>query len=72
MSNYVEARRRAFGGEARDERAGLTAVGNAGLERAAYYALLAFVALIPGPLTQMPAPAVFALVLPNEMLPLRP
>ncbi len=47
MSNYVEARRRAFGGEARDERAGLTVVGNAGLERAAYYALLAFVALLP-------------------------
>jgi putative inorganic carbon (HCO3(-)) transporter len=47
MSNYVEARRRPFGGDARDERAGLTAAGNAGLERAAYYALLAFVALLP-------------------------
>src|SRR4029078_2592583 len=47
MSNYVEARRRPFGGDARDERAGLTVAGNAGLERAAYYALLAFVALLP-------------------------
>ncbi len=49
MSNYVEARRRPFGGDARDERARLTFAGNpaAGLERAAYYALLAFVALLP-------------------------
>jgi hypothetical protein len=49
MSNYVEAGRRPFGGAARDERAGLTVAGNpaAGLERAAYYALLAFVALLP-------------------------
>src|SRR6266540_3862352 len=49
MSNYVEAGRRPFGGGARDERAGLTVAGNpaAGLERAAYYALLAFVALLP-------------------------
>jgi O-antigen ligase len=47
MSNYVEARRRPFGGDARDQRAGLTAAGDAGLERAAYYALLAFVALLP-------------------------
>ena len=49
MSNYVEARRRPFGGEARDERARVTVAGNpaAGLERAAYYALLAFVALLP-------------------------
>jgi O-antigen ligase len=47
MSNYVEAGRRPFGGDARDERAGLTVAGNAGLERAAYYALLAFVALLP-------------------------
>ncbi|MFL6279173.1 MAG: hypothetical protein ACJ731_03620, partial [Vicinamibacterales bacterium] len=47
MSNYVEARRRPFGGDARNERAGLTVAGNAGLERAAYYALLAFVALLP-------------------------
>jgi hypothetical protein len=47
MSNYVEARRRPFGGDARDERAGLTVAGHAGLERAAYYALLAFVALLP-------------------------
>jgi len=49
MSNYVEARRRPFGGDARDERAGLTVAGNPaeGLERAAYYALLGFVALLP-------------------------
>jgi hypothetical protein len=47
MSNYVEARGRPFGGDARNERAGLTFAGNAGLERAAYYALLAFVALLP-------------------------
>jgi len=49
MSNYVEARRRPFGGDARDDRARLTFAGNpaAGLERAAYYALLAFVALLP-------------------------
>ena len=49
MSNYVEARRRPFGGDARDDRARLTVAGNpaAGLERAAYYALLAFVALLP-------------------------
>ena len=49
MSNYVEARTGAFGGDARDERARLTVAGNpsAGLERAAYYALLAFVALLP-------------------------
>ena len=47
MSNYVEARGRPFGGDARDERTGLTVAGNAGLERAAYYTLLAFVALLP-------------------------
>jgi len=47
MSNYVEARGRPFGGDARNERTGLTFAGNAGLERAAYYALLAFVALLP-------------------------
>src|SRR5437762_9242981 len=49
MSNYVEARRRPFGGGARDERARLTVAGNpaAGLERAAYYAMVAFVALLP-------------------------
>src|SRR6476620_5656467 len=49
MSNYVEARRGPFGGEARDERARVTVAGNPaeGLERAAYYALLAFVALLP-------------------------
>ena len=49
MSNYVEARRGPFGGDARDERARLTVAGNpsAGLERAAYYALLGFVALLP-------------------------
>jgi O-antigen ligase len=49
MSNYVEARSSPFGGDARDERARLTVAGNpsAGLERAAYYALLAFVALLP-------------------------
>ncbi len=49
MSNYVEARRRPFGGDARDERARVTVAGNPaeGLERAAYYALLAFVALLP-------------------------
>jgi putative inorganic carbon (HCO3(-)) transporter len=49
MSNYVEARRSPFGGGARDENAGLTVAGNpsAGLERAAYYAMLAFVALLP-------------------------
>src|SRR5262245_15268030 len=49
MSNYVEARRSPFGGDARDERTRLTVAGNpsAGLERAAYYALLGFVALLP-------------------------
>ena len=49
MSNYVEARRSPFGGDARDERARVTVAGNPaeGLERAAYYALLAFVALLP-------------------------
>jgi len=49
MSNYVEARRGPFGGDARDERARVTIAGNPaeGLERAAYYALLAFVALLP-------------------------
>ena len=49
MSNYVEAGRRPFSGGARDERAQLTVAGNpaAGIERAAYYALLAFVALLP-------------------------
>ena len=49
MSNYVEAGRRPFGGGARDERASVTVAGNpaAGVERAAYYALLAFVALLP-------------------------
>ena len=49
MSNYVEARRRPFGGDARNDRAGLTLAGNPaeGLERAAYYTLLAFVALLP-------------------------
>jgi O-antigen ligase len=49
MSNYVEARRRPFGGDARDERARVTVAGNPaeGLERAAYYAMLAFVALLP-------------------------
>jgi O-antigen ligase len=49
MSNYVEARRGPFGGNTRDERTRLTVAGNpsAGLERAAYYALLAFVALLP-------------------------
>ena len=49
MSNYVEARRRPFGGDARDERARVAVAGNPaeGLERAAYYALLAFVALLP-------------------------
>src|SRR5580765_5563212 len=49
MSNYVEARRRPFGSDARDERARVTVAGNPaeGLERAAYYALLAFVALLP-------------------------
>ncbi len=49
MSNYVEARRRPFGGDARDERARVIIAGNPaeGLERAAYYALLAFVALLP-------------------------
>jgi O-antigen ligase len=49
MSNYVEARRRPFGGDARDERTPVTVAGNPaeGLERAAYYALLAFVALLP-------------------------
>src|SRR5947209_967067 len=30
------------------------------------------VVLMPGPLTQMPAPVVFELVLPNDILPLRP
>ena len=49
MSNYVEARRGPFGGGARDEHARLIVAGNpsAGLERAAYYAMLAFVALLP-------------------------
>src|SRR4030095_1033692 len=47
MSNYVDARGLPFGGDARNERTGLTFAGNAGLERAAYYALLAFVALLP-------------------------
>jgi O-antigen ligase len=49
MSNYVEAGRRPFGGGARDERPRLIVAGNpaAGLERAAYYAMLAFVALLP-------------------------
>ena len=49
MSNYVEARRRPFGSDARDERARLIVAGSPSerLERAAYYALLAFVALLP-------------------------
>src|SRR5215208_4994774 len=49
MSNYVEARRRPFGGGARDDSAPVAATGNpsAGLERAAYYAMLSFVALLP-------------------------
>ncbi len=49
MSNYVEARRSPFGGGARDENARLIVAGNPGarLERAAYYAMLAFVALLP-------------------------
>jgi O-antigen ligase len=49
MSNYVEAGRRPFGSGAGDERAGVTVAGNpaAGLERVAYYAFLAFVALLP-------------------------
>jgi O-antigen ligase len=49
MSNYVEARRGPFGGGARDENTRLTIAGNpsARLERAAYYAMLAFVALLP-------------------------
>jgi putative inorganic carbon (hco3(-)) transporter len=49
MSNYVEAGRRPFGGGARDERARVSLAGNSevGLERAAYYALLAFVAVLP-------------------------
>ena len=49
MSNYVEARRGPFGGGARDENARLIVAGNPGarLERAAYYAILAFVALLP-------------------------
>jgi hypothetical protein len=49
MSNYVEARRGPFGGGARDQNAPLIVAGNpsAGLERAAYYAMLAFVALLP-------------------------
>src|SRR5512141_820307 len=49
MSNYVEARRGPFGGGARDQNASLIVAGNpsAGLERAAYYAMLAFVALLP-------------------------
>ncbi len=49
MSNYVEARRSPFGGGARDENAGLIVAGNpsARLERAAYYAVLGFVAALP-------------------------
>ena len=49
MSNYVEARRGPFGGGARDDSARLIVAGNSGarLERAAYYAMLAFVALLP-------------------------
>src|SRR5512132_4244009 len=49
MSNYVEARRGPFGGGTRDERAPLALAGSpaAGVERAAYYALLAFVAALP-------------------------
>jgi O-antigen ligase len=49
MSNYVEARRGPFGGGARDDNARLIVAGNPGarLERAAYYAMLAFVALLP-------------------------
>jgi O-antigen ligase len=49
MSNYVEARRGPFGGGARDENARLIVAGTPGarLERAAYYAILAFVALLP-------------------------
>ena len=50
MSNYVEARRSPFGGGARDENAGLIVAGNpsARLERAAYYAVLGFVAELRG------------------------
>jgi O-antigen ligase len=49
MSNYVEARSGPFGGGARDENARLIVAGtpSAGLERAAYYAALAFVAALP-------------------------
>jgi O-antigen ligase len=49
MSNYVEAGRRPFGSGARDEPARVILAGDSavGLERAAYYALLAFVALLP-------------------------
>src|SRR5262245_17534975 len=49
MSNYVEARRGPFGGGTRDDSARLIVAGNPGarLERAAYYAMLAFVALLP-------------------------
>jgi O-antigen ligase len=49
MSNYVEARRGPFGGGARDDNAPLIVAGNPGarLERAAYYAVLAFVAALP-------------------------
>jgi O-antigen ligase len=49
MSNYVEARRGPFGGGARDDGARLIVAGNPGarLERAAYYAALAFVAALP-------------------------
>jgi len=49
MSNYVEARRGPFGGGARDDNARLIVAGNpsARLERAAYYAVLGFVAALP-------------------------
>jgi putative inorganic carbon (HCO3(-)) transporter len=49
MSNYVEAGRRPFGSGARDEPARVILAGNpaVGVERAAYYSLLAFVALLP-------------------------
>ena len=49
MSNYVEARSGPFGGGARDDSARLIVAGNpsARLERAAYYAVLGFVAALP-------------------------
>jgi O-antigen ligase len=52
MSDYVDAGRRPFGGGARDDRARVmplvrAADGPRGLERAAYYSLLAFAAALP-------------------------